>query len=92
VIELIRTLVGLPGQILLGWRLFRDPRVPTFSKVVFVGAVLLILSPLDVVDWIPLVGGAGGLALLAIVLRSFINAAPEDVRAHHMSLLEMSQS
>ena len=83
----LRTFVQLPGQMLLTWHLFRDNRVPLLPKLVLAGAVLLVLSPLDVVEWLPLVGGAGGVALLAIVLRSFINAAPEEVRAEHELLL-----
>ena len=67
---------------LLGWRLFRDDRVPLLPKLVLAGAVVLVLSPLDLVEWLPF-GGVGGVALLAIVLRSFINAAPEEVRAEH---------
>jgi uncharacterized membrane protein YkvA (DUF1232 family) len=90
-IERIRTLIGLPGQLLLGWRLFRDPRVPTLPKVILVGAIVLILSPLDVLDWIPVIGGAGSIALLAVVVRTFINAAPDDVRAHHMAALGMNE-
>jgi uncharacterized membrane protein YkvA (DUF1232 family) len=85
-IERLRTLAHLPGQLLLSWRLFRDPRVPLLPKVILAGGVLVVFSPLDVFEWLPL-GQIGGLALLALVLRSFINAVPEDVRAHHMSLL-----
>ena len=88
----LRTLFNLPGQLLLGWHLLRDPRMPLMPKVVFGGTVLLILSPLDVIDWLPVLGGAGSIAMLALVLRSFINAAPEDVRQHHMSLLGMHDS
>lgn len=77
---------------ILSWHLFRDARVPLLPKLVAAGAVLLILSPLDVVEWLPVVGGAGGLALLAVVLRSFINAAPEEVRAEHESRLGLSGS
>lgn len=79
----LRALFQIPGQMLLSWHLLRDQRVPIMPKVVLVGAVLLVLSPLDVFEWLPVVGGAGGLALFAVVLRSFINAAPEDVRAEH---------
>jgi uncharacterized membrane protein YkvA (DUF1232 family) len=86
-IHRIRTLFQLPGQMILSWRLFRDARVPLLPKLVAAGAVLLILSPLDLLDWLPVVGGLGGLALLAVVLRSFINAAPEDVRAEHEAVL-----
>ena len=79
----LRALFQIPGQMLLSWNLLRDQRVPVMPKVVLVGAVLLVLSPLDVFEWLPVVGGAGGLALFAVVLRSFINAAPEDIRAEH---------
>jgi len=85
--ERLRTLTRLPGYTLLSWRLFRDPRVPPQSKALAIGAVALILSPLDFLDWIPVAGGAGELVLLALVLRSFITAAPEDVCAEHMLAL-----
>jgi uncharacterized membrane protein YkvA (DUF1232 family) len=91
-IDRLRAIVDLPGQLQLSWRLFRDPRVPAASKVIAAGVVLVILSPLDLFDWLPLVGGAGSLALLAVVLRSFINAAPEDVRAEHEALLGLRTS
>ena len=87
-IDRLRTLIHLPGQLLLTWRLFRDPRVPLFSKIMAGAAILLILSPLDLFEWLPF-GSVGGVALLALVLRSFINAAPEDVRAQHMTVLGM---
>ena len=88
----LRTLFEIPGQMLLSWHLLRDQRVPAMPKVVLVGAVLLVLSPLDLFDWIPVVGGVGGLAMLAIVLRSFINAAPEDVRVEHEARLGLHGS
>lgn len=77
---------------LLSWHLFRDERVPVLPKLVLAGAVVLVLSPLDVVEWLPVVGGAGGVALLAIVLRSFINAVPEEVRAEHEARLGLRPS
>ncbi|HLY65576.1 MAG TPA: hypothetical protein VKU60_08580, partial [Chloroflexota bacterium] len=83
----LRLLMQLPGYCLLSWRLFRDPRVPPQPKVLAVLAVVFILSPLDLLDWLPAIGGVGELALLAVVLRAFISAAPEDVRAEHMAEL-----
>ena len=88
----LRTLFHLPGQMVLAWRLLGDGRMPLLPKLVLAGAVLLILSPLDLIEWLPLVGGAGGLALLAVVLRGFINAAPENVRAAHESVLGLRGS
>ncbi|HEX6511280.1 MAG TPA: hypothetical protein VF157_03205 [Chloroflexota bacterium] len=90
--ERLRTIFNLPGQLLLSWRLLRDPRVPLMPKLIVAGAVLLILGPLDLFDWLPLVGGAGGIALLALVLRGFVDAAPEDVREEHMAALGMHSS
>lgn len=87
----VRLLVRLPAMATLGWRLFRDPRVPVQSKAIAAGAVALVLSPLDVLDWVPVAGGAGELALIALVLRSFIEAAPEEVREEHMQHLGLSQ-
>lgn len=91
-IQRLRVIFQLPGQMLLSWHLFRDPRVPLLPKVVLAAAVVLVLSPLDVVEWLPVVGGAGGLALFALALRSFINAVPEEVRTEHESQLGLRVS
>jgi uncharacterized membrane protein YkvA (DUF1232 family) len=88
--ERLRILAHLPGYLVLSWRLFRDSRVPTQSKVLTIGAIALILSPLDILDWVPGVGGASEVVLLALVLRSFIMAAPEDVREEHAAALGIS--
>lgn len=87
----VRLLVHLPAMATLGWRLFRDPRVPIQSKVIAAGVVGLVLSPLDLLEWVPVAGGAGELAVIALVLRSFIEAAPEEVRLEHMRQLGLSQ-
>lgn len=88
--ERLRILARLPGYLALSWRLFRDPRVPQQSKALAVAAIVLILSPLDILDWIPGIGGASEVALLALVLRSFIMAAPEEVREEHAAALGVS--
>ncbi|MHB8618958.1 MAG: YkvA family protein [Chloroflexota bacterium] len=87
--ERLQALRRLPGYITLSWRLFQDPRVPTQSKVVAGGAIALILSPIDVLEWIPMVGPASDVVLIGLVLRTFINAAPEEVRLEHMAALGM---
>ena len=85
--ERLRMLTRLPGYGLLSWRLFRDPRVPVPAKAIAAGAIALILSPLDLLDFVPFAGGAGEIALITLVLRTFINAAPDEVRAEHMAAL-----
>ena len=86
----LRSLLRLPAYLLLSYRLSRDPRVPAFAKGVAVGAVVLIVSPLDILDWIPIAGWGGEVGLILLVLRAFINAAPEDVRTEHMLAIGMS--
>lgn len=89
--ERLRILTRLPGYGVLSWRLFRDPRVPVTSKAIAAGAIALIVSPLDLLDFIPLAGGAGEIALITLVLRTFINAAPDDVRAEYMATLGINE-
>jgi len=86
-----RMLLRLPSYLLLSYRLWRDPRVPTFAKGVALGAIVLILSPLDVLDWIPIAGWGGEIGLILMVMRAFINAAPEAVREEHMAAIGMSE-
>lgn len=83
--ERMRLVTRLPGYGLLSWRLFRDPRVPFGPKALAFGAIVLIVSPVDVLDFIPFAGGAGEIALITLVLRTFISSAPDDVRAEHMA-------
>ena len=87
----LRVLTQLPNTLLLSYRLFRDPRVPAVAKGVAIGAIVLILSPLDLLDWIPIAGWGGEIGLILMVLRTFTNAAPEEVRAEHMAALGMSE-
>ncbi len=89
-LERVRFLWGLPGCLMLSWKLFRDPRVSIQAKVIAVGAIILIFSPFDLLDWIPGAGGASEVALVVLVLKAFINAAPEEVRAEHMMALGMA--
>ncbi|MGH2364762.1 MAG: YkvA family protein [Chloroflexota bacterium] len=71
----------------LSWRLFQDARVPRSAKVVAFIAIVAAFSPLDLLEWLPIPAGAGSLAVLLLVLRTFVNAAPEDVRHEHMRAL-----
>jgi uncharacterized membrane protein YkvA (DUF1232 family) len=77
----------VPDYLFLTWRLLRDPRVPTTSKVMLVVAVVFVFSPLDFLEWVPGVGGAGVLALLGMVIRTFVDGAPEEVLAEHRRAL-----
>jgi uncharacterized membrane protein YkvA (DUF1232 family) len=81
----------LPGVIQQGklaWMLFRDSRVPVWTKAIPVLTLLYIVSPLDLIpDFIPVLGQMEDVAILGIGLNMFINLAPKlVVQEHRMQL------
>ncbi len=55
--------------------LFRDPKVPLWSKVATIAAVLFILSPLNLLGDIPGLGFLDDGALVVLVLGRFVSYA-----------------
>ena len=55
--------------------LFRDPGVPSWAKMLAVLAAVLIVSPLDLLSDIPLLGFFDDAVLLAFVLHAFVRFA-----------------
>jgi uncharacterized membrane protein YkvA (DUF1232 family) len=89
----VRTLLfEVPRTGKLGYCLMRDPRVPRGPKIA-VGVTLgLIVSPLDVPGWIPVVGELDMLALGALAVKVFVDACPEQVVGEHRAALESGES
>lgn len=76
---------GLWNRLRLAWRLFRDPRVPLWPKIVIPAAVLAYLFlPLDFLpDLTPVVGQLDDLTLVALGIQAFISLCPRDLAAEH---------
>ncbi len=55
--------------------LFRDPAVPTWAKALALLAAVLIVSPLNLLSDIPLLGFFDDAVLLAFVLHAFVRFA-----------------
>ena len=74
----------IPNVVLLFRDLLKDPRVPRSSKVLLVGTVAYIVSPLDLIpDFVPFIGQVDDAVLAALVLRHFVRSAgPDVIRAH----------
>lgn len=95
--ETVRHLVrDLPNFAKLLFRLVRDPRVSKVDKI-FLGATLAyMLSPLDVIPDLPVIGQIDDLYLLALALDRMLNNAGIEVLLDHwegeMSSLEMLMS
>lgn len=76
----------IPDCLILFRRLLADPRINHWRKLLL-GALLVYLAfPLDLVpDFIPVAGQLDDVILVALVLRTILRGAGEDiVRARHL--------
>ena len=83
-LERIQLLVRLPSVVRLAYRLFLDDRVPLRAKAVTLGVIGLVLSPIDVPGWVPVIGQLGDALVIVNVLDAFIMAAPPHVVREHI--------
>lgn len=59
--------------------LYRDARVPTWAKIAAIAAALFIVSPLNLLGDIPLLGFFDDAALLAFVIHYFVRFAEGQI-------------
>ena len=75
----------LVQQFRLSWALLLDSRVPLVLKIIPLGAVAYVLSPIDLIpDLLPLLGQLDELGVLMTALTMFNSMAPADVAAEHI--------
>jgi uncharacterized membrane protein YkvA (DUF1232 family) len=67
--------VVLKKQLLEAWRLIRSSRVPLWLKLSAVGLAVLIVSPLDPLADIPVLGLIDDVALMGLLLGWFVRSA-----------------
>lgn len=66
----------------LAWRLFRDPRVPLWTKAIPVAALLYLVWPLDIVtDLVPGLGQLDDITLLLVAAEAFVRLCPRRLWA-----------
>jgi uncharacterized membrane protein YkvA (DUF1232 family) len=85
-------LLDVPQHGKLAYCLLRDDRVPLAPKAILLGALGVIVSPLDLPAWIPVVGELDMLALSILAVKTFIEACPEEVRMEHEEAIAAKQS
>lgn len=74
----------IPNFLKLLYRLFKDSRVPTAEKAFLIGAIVYVISPLDLIpDVIPFVGQVDDLYLVALTLLRMLNRSPAEVVREH---------
>jgi uncharacterized membrane protein YkvA (DUF1232 family) len=77
----LRELGSLWRQIPLTFRLMFDGRTPLRAKLLFVGVLLLIVSPINwIPNAIPVVGEIDDLALFVLAVQLFLRNVPEWLR------------
>ncbi len=82
-----QALSRLPTLLRLTYALIRDGRVPVWQRGAVLGAVALILSPIDAIGNIPVVGQFWDATLAVVVMDVFIQIAPRDVVDEHIARL-----
>jgi len=85
-------LLDLPGRGKLAYCLLRDPRVPAAPKAALLGALGVIISPIDFPAWVPVLGELDMLALGVLAIESFIEACPGEIRREHEAALKARRS
>ena len=77
---------ALVKNVRLGWRLLRDPMVPTWTKLIPLGAVLYVVLPADLVPDIFFgFGQLDDLGVLLLGLRAFIGVCPSQIVQRHLA-------
>lgn len=85
----VDALTEFTRQVRLIWRLYFDPRVPLWIKLIPTAAVAYVIWPIDVVPAlaVPFVGALDDLGILAVGFATFINLCPPDIVAEHMQAI-----
>ena len=73
-------------QLRLAWRLFRDGRVPLWTKILPPAALAYVISPIDILSDFPPMGlnQLDDVAVFLLGLKLFIELAPPDVVREHL--------
>jgi uncharacterized membrane protein YkvA (DUF1232 family) len=89
----VRTIIGeVPMHAKLAYCLVRDERVPMAPKAAVLGALGLIVSPIDFPAWIPVIGELDMLALGILAVKTFVDACPDEVVADNRAAINARTS
>jgi uncharacterized membrane protein YkvA (DUF1232 family) len=89
----VRMILGdVPKQGKLAYCLLRDDRVPRAPKLVLLGALAVIVGPLDFPAWIPVLGELDMLALGVLAVKVFVDACPEELVREQEARLKRGES
>lgn len=80
---------GLIRHARLAWRLFKDARVPGWVKLIPIGGLFYLLSPIDLLPEVvlPGLGELDDLALLLLSMKVFVDLSPPGIVREHLEQL-----
>lgn len=85
--QTLQLLWHLPTLVRLLVRLLGDVQVKAGAKALFVAALLFIISPLDVPNYVPVLGEVSDVVLALLACRWFLSQCPEGVVAGHLAAI-----
>ena len=85
--QTVKLLWHLPSLLRLIGRLVGDSRVQLGTKALFFGAILFILSPLDIPNEVPVLGQMSDVVLALLACRWFLNNCPAELVAGHLAAI-----
>jgi uncharacterized membrane protein YkvA (DUF1232 family) len=88
-VDRVKALLRAPSLLKLVWYLFQDNRVPVWQKGAALSAFLLVVSPLDVIQAIPVIGEASDVMMAMLILDTFVKVAPAEVVNEHITRLNL---
>ena len=85
--QTVKLLWHLPSLLRLIGRLVGDAQVQLGTKALFFGAILFILSPLDIPNEVPVLGQMSDVVLALLACRWFLNNCPAELVAGHLAAI-----
>ena len=80
---------ALLAQLLLAWRLARDPRVPARAKLILPAPLIYFFTPVNLLfEWIPFIGQVDDLGVVMLTIGAFLKLCPRWLVAEHAARLE----
>jgi uncharacterized membrane protein YkvA (DUF1232 family) len=77
-------LMFLPNMVMLLGRMLKDTRVPTAEKALFLGAIVYVISPLDLIpDILPFIGQTDDIYVVVLTLLRLVNRTDESIVRQH---------
>ena len=80
---------ALLAQLLLTYRLAKDPRVPARLKLLLPAPLLYFFTPINLMfEWIPFIGQVDDVGVVMLAVGAFLKACPRWLVAEHAARLE----